>query len=185
MTNRPQGHGPHERSQAGEATTPGRPAGDLPLHRVAIDPAHYRSGRPFLVGQGIVLAAIGVAALTDIAITAETDTRGVLLLGLRVTLVQGLVLIVWGVAAVLCALSRRSAVRYAAGAATVSLALTIVAAVAAAHADTGPMGFDLRDILLYGVLGAWNIALLLWLNADEIEGPEWVPSRRGAEREKR
>lgn len=151
------------------------------LRRVSLDPEHFRSGRPFLIAQGAVLVALGVAALT-FAAAGATSPRGADLLGLLITTSQGVVLVVWGAAALVCAIHRSAAVWFSAAAAVAALGLTMVSAVAAVHGHPSPMGFDLRDTLLYGVLSAYNLALLLWFNADHIEGPAWVPRRASSDR---
>ncbi|WP_422746375.1 hypothetical protein ACN27E_02125 [Mycobacterium sp. WMMD1722] len=156
------------------------PEMDTEMRCVPIDPAHYRSGRRLLVGEAVVLVALGAWAWVGFALTGAAS-GDVPVLGLRITLAQGAVLVIWGMAAALSALSRRSAVWFTAAASTVALCLLIVAAVASANSEPGAMGFDRRDILLYGVLGAANLALLYWLNADEIEGPAWVKRRTGTD----
>lgn len=148
------------------------------LRRVRNDPAHYRSGRWALVGQGVAMVALGGIALMELAIRPGPHRGGVALLGLHVTATQAAVLAFFGLVAVLSALTRRSAAVFAGAAATAAMALTIWAAVAAGHAHPGPMGFDLRDCVLYGVLGAYNLGVLIYLNPDEIEGPAWVPAQR-------
>ncbi|MBX7450372.1 DUF4383 domain-containing protein [Mycolicibacterium sp. 3033] len=152
------------------------------LRRVSLDPEHFRSGRPFLIAQGVILLALGLAALL-FTTTDASSPRGAELLGLRIVVSQAVVLVVWGAAVLVCAIRRSSAVWYSAVATVVSLGLTMVSAVAAVHSDPGPLGFDLRDTLLYGFLGAYNLTLLVWLNADHIEGPAWVPRQESSDRE--
>ncbi len=148
------------------------------LRRVRNDPSHYRLGRRALIGEGVLLALFGGIAIAEMPTQPRLGSAGVMLLGLRVTPMQAGVLAAFGIVAVLSAFTRRSAVWFSGVAATASMALTIWAAVAAAHGHPGPMGFDARDCVLYGVLGAYNLGLLIYLNPDEIEGPAWVPAER-------
>ena len=72
-------------------------------------------------------------------------------------------LLACGALAVLACLGRWTTVGFAAIAAGGWAVLTIVCAVEASRHVPGMLGFDPRDTLLYGVLGAYNLAVCIWL----------------------
>ncbi|MFZ0834073.1 MAG: hypothetical protein WAM92_13515 [Mycobacterium sp.] len=155
-----------------------REPGETPdFEKVSLDPSHWRMGRILMLLQGILIGALGAVAVGR-AIADSTEPAEIALLGLRITLLHGSVLLAYGALACLASLSRRAALWFTALAASLGFAMVIVSAAAAYYDAPGPMGFDLRDTLLYAVLAAYNIALMIWLNADAIEGPAWVPRRR-------
>lgn len=78
------------------------------------------------------------------------------LLGLRFSLLHGAMLLGYAMLACLASMSRRVALWFTALAITVWYALTITCGVATTHHAPGPLGFDLRDMLLYAVLVAYN-----------------------------
>jgi hypothetical protein len=148
------------------------------LKKVSLDSSHWRSGRKFLLSQGVLVGilgafAVGWAIANPLAVPARIP-----LLGLRFTLLQGAALLGFAALACLVRRSRRAALWFTALAATCGFALIIPCAVAASHHAPGPLGFDLQDMLLYAVLAAYNTGLVMWLNADAIEGPAWVPRRQ-------
>ncbi len=154
-----------------------RPGETPDLEKVSLDPSHWRTGRIFLLLQGILIGALGAVA-AGWAIASSPESAGVALLGLRITLLHSAVLLAYGALACLVSLSRRAALWFTALAASLGFAMVIVSAAAAYYDAPGPMGFDLRDTLLYAVLAAYNTGLVMWLNADAIEGPAWIPRRR-------
>jgi hypothetical protein len=84
--------------------------------------------------------------------------------------------------AILSTLRRRTSVTLTALATVMFFVMVIIGSVAAAHATPGPLGFDPRDIVLHAVIAAVNLALLMWLIPDLVEGPAWTP-RRGYRRQ--
>lgn len=148
------------------------------LEKISLNPSHWRSGRIFLLSQGVLTGLLGAAAVGwGIASPLAGPTR-LPLLGLQFSLLQGALLLGYAALACLASSSRRTALWFIALALAVWFALMIISAVATTHHAPGPLGFDLRDMLLYAVLVAYNTGLLIWLNADAIEGLAWVPRRR-------
>ena len=89
--------------------------------------------------------------------------RGMPFLGLELTPLHGGVLMVSGALAVLVCLGRWPTVAFAAVAAGGWAALAIVCAVRTGQHTPGVLGFDARDTVFYAVLGAYNLAVCLWL----------------------
>jgi hypothetical protein len=147
------------------------------LHRVSLNPSHYRSGRWFLLAQGAVVSALGVAGILSSAAHPHAPATGAPVLGLALTTAHGGLLLGFGLLAILSALRRRTAVLLTAIATVVFFVLVIVGSVASAHATPGPLGFEPRDIVLHAVIAAVNLALLMWLIPDLVEGPAWMPRR--------
>lgn len=136
------------------------------LRRVSLNPAHYRSGRWFLLAQGMCLCALGIAG-----IIYSAGHTGVRVLGLALTPAHGGFLLGFGVLAMLASLRRRAAVVLTVTATIVFIVLLVIGAVATAHAAPGLFGFDPRGIVLNGMLVGINLALLIWLLPDLLEGP--------------
>jgi hypothetical protein len=66
------------------------------------------------------------------------------------------------------------------------LVLLFFSSVGSARGKPTPLGFHAADIVLHGVLGVINLALLLWLIPDEVGDEAWVPrGRRGRDRDRR
>ena len=151
---------------------PGRTDG---LEKVSLDPSHWRTGRRLLVAQGVIVGVCGGVGLAwAIAGEGARPAAGVALVGVSVSPVQAATLLGFGLLAVVAGVSRRAGVIFSGLAAVSWLVLMIICTVAAAHHAPGPMGFDLRDSLLYAALAAYNFGLLMWLSADALEGPAWV-----------
>jgi hypothetical protein len=64
--------------------------------------------------------------------------------------------------------------------AAVFMLLFAIGTVASARSVPGPLGFDPADSVLHPIFTALNVALLMWLAADTLEGPGWVRRRRPA-----
>jgi hypothetical protein len=60
------------------------------------------------------------------------------------------------------------------------LLLFTIGTVAAVRSTPGLLGFDASESVLHAVLMAINLALLLWLFVNALEGPAWVRRRRSA-----
>lgn len=148
------------------------------LAKISLNPAHWRSGRLFLLSQGVLIGILGAVAVSWVIASPVAESARIPVLGFRFSLLQGVILVGYGILGCVASRSRRAALWFTALAATLGFALIIPCAVAATHHAPGPLGFDLRDMLLYAVLAAYNIGLLMWLNADAIEGPVWMPRRR-------
>lgn len=159
--------------------TKGRVPGETgDLEKVSLNPSHWRSGRIFLLSQGVLTGMLGAAAVGWAIASPSAEPNRIPLLGLRFSLLHGVMLLGYAALACLVSMSRRAALWFTALAITLWFALTITCAVAMIHHAPGPLGFDLRDMLLYALLAGYNTALMMWLNADAIEGPAWVPRRR-------
>lgn len=153
------------------------PGSTADLEKVSLDPSHWRSGRIFLLSQGALVGILGAAAVGWAIASPLAGPARIPLVGMRFSFLHGGLLLGYGALACLATLSRRAALWFTALAATLWFALIILCAVAASHHAPGPLKFDLRDMLLYAVLAAYNTGLVMWLNADVIEGPAWASRR--------
>lgn len=159
--------------------TRGRVPGETDdLERVSLNPSHWRSGRAFLLAQAVLIGILGVTVLAWAIVCPSTQPARIPLVGLRFSILQGALLLGYGALASLASLSRRAALWFASLAASLWFAMIIACAVGALHDAPGPLGLDLRDLLLYAVLAGYNIGLLIWLSGDAIAGPAWLPRRR-------
>ncbi len=156
---------------ATQGPVPGHTSG---LERVSLNPSHFRSGRWLVLAEGAVLVALGSAGII-LSATHHHDTRA---LGFELTAWSAGLLLGFGVLAVTAALWRRLAVKVTASAAVLFLMMLVITSVAAVRGEPQSSGFDASDIVLYGVLAALNLALLMWLAPDAVEGPAWIPRRR-------
>jgi hypothetical protein len=150
------------------APTPTRPqseaADDGELERRQHAAWRFRIARIALLGQGLAIGVVGGFALAwSMAANLRFGLEGIPVLGLAVTPLHGGLLMAGGALAILACLGRWTTVWFSAIAAGGWATLTIVCAVGAAHHAPGLLGFDPRDTLLYGVLGAYNLVLCIWL----------------------
>lgn len=150
------------------------------LRRVSRKSSHFRSGRWFLLADGVLLIALGVAGFVSAATHPHAPSTGAPVLGLALTPWHSALLAGLGVLAVIGVVQRHAAITVAAVNTVAFVALVIVGAIAAAHHVPGPLGFEPRDIVLHGVLGVVNFGVLFWLLPDVLEGPEWVPRQETA-----
>ena len=148
------------------------------LRRVSLNPAHFRSGRWLLLAEGLLVGALGGAGLVSAGVHSGPRPAGVPVPGLTLTPAQSGLLLGFGLLAVLAAGYRRAAVIITGFGAAAFLLLLIIGGVAAAYDRPGPFGFTLHGIFLHAVLAVVNLALLMWLIPDSLEGPEWVQRRR-------
>jgi len=126
--------------------------------------SRFRMAHIALLGQGLALGVVGGFALAwSMAANLRFGLEGIPVLGLTVTPLHGGLLLAGGALAILACLGRSTTVGFIAIAAIGWTTLTIVCAIEAAHHAPGLLGFDPRDTLLYGVLGAYNLALCIWL----------------------
>ena len=126
------------------------------------------------------MGALGVLALVDAATDTGYGPAGAPVLGLWLNAAQGGLLLGFAMLAVVAAVKRRTAVIFSAVAAVGWATLLVACMAAAARGVYGPLGFDARDGLLYGALAVYHLALLLWFEADQLEGPAWVRERRSS-----
>jgi lysylphosphatidylglycerol synthetase-like protein (DUF2156 family) len=121
------------------------------LVRFSLNRAHYCSGRWFLVAQGLACVA----------------------LGFHISAVHGVALAAFGALVVLAARRRGSAVVLSALGAVLAITLVLVSSVAAVHHASGVMEFRPGSILLFGLIAGYDIALVMWLCPDAVEGKVW------------
>lgn len=158
-------------SPATQGRVPGLTSG---LARVSLNPSHFRSGRWLVLAEGALLVALGSTGI----ILSATHHHGARALGFDLTAWPAGLLLGFGVLAVIAALWRRLAVIVTASAAVLFLMMLVISSVAAVRGEPRSSGLDASDIVLYGVLAALNLALLMWLVPDAVEGPAWIPRRR-------
>jgi hypothetical protein len=161
---------------------------------VNLDPAHYRSGRWFLLAQGLVLIGLGLAVFIQRWQGVAGTPDGVPVLWLRLTPLHAWVLLAFGVSAVAATPWRRAATAVVAVGAAGFLLLFAIGTPAAAGATAGVRGvaaspgpslwgMDLGDSALHVGLLVYNLVLLFWLATTAMQGPVWV-RRREAKRDR-
>ncbi|CAN5661964.1 hypothetical protein BH09ACT8_BH09ACT8_14920 [soil metagenome] len=144
------------------------------------DPGHFRTGRRFLLAEGLLLIALGIAGFVSAANRPNSPPTGAPVMVLALTPWHSALLLGLGLLTALSTLRRRAAVAASSVNAVVFLGLVIIGAVSSAHHASGPLGFEPRDIVLHGMLAAANFAVVYWLIPDVLEGPDWIP-RPGTE----
>jgi hypothetical protein len=143
-----------------------------------MDPGRFHSGRWFLLAEGALVSAFGIAGLVSAALHPHAGPTGAPVLGLTSTPAHSGLLLAFGVVAVASVVSRRAAVTVTALSALGYTMLLFFSSVATARRIPTPMGFHAADILLHGVLAVVNLALLMWLIPDELGDEAWAPRRR-------
>jgi len=151
---------------------------DVPLRPVSDNPAHYRSGRWLLLAEGILLMILGGYGLIAAGMHPHAwQPTGVAVLVLHLAPVHSGVLLGYGVFGVAATVHRRSTVIVTGLGVVGFLLLFTIGVTAAARARPGPWGFDLGDSVLHGALLIVDLALLIWLLPDAMEGPSWIRRR--------
>lgn len=150
---------------------------DSALKPVSRSPSHFRTGRVVLLIEGAVLAILGVWGSIAASVQPNPGPAGASVLVLALTPAHSGVLLGFGVLAGLSAWWRRSALIVTGVGAVGFLLLFAVGTVASARSAPGPLGFDPGDSVLHVVFMALNLALLMWLAAETLEGPRWVRRR--------
>lgn len=143
-----------------------------------MDPGRFHSGRWFLLVEGVLVSAFGIAGLISAALHPHAGPTGAPVLGLATTAAHSAILLAFGVAAIAAIGYRRAAITVTAVSAIAYLMLLFVSSVATARAKPTLFGFHAADIVLHGVLGIVNLALLIWLIPDELGDEAWGPKRR-------
>lgn len=118
-------------------------------------PSRFRTGRWFLLAEGVLAGALAAGFMADAS-----------LWGLTLTPVRGSLLFLFGVLAVAASLNRRAALIVTAAAIAVSLALTAMAESALAFGVPRAWGIDPQNAALYTGLLVYNIVLIIWLIPD-------------------
>ncbi|MEZ0050868.1 hypothetical protein ABIA30_001866 [Mycobacterium sp. MAA66] len=123
--------------------------------------SRFRIGRWVLLAEGIAMGVFGGAGLAWSMANPQFGAEGAPILWLRVTPIHCGLMLGIGVLTIFASLGR-TAVVFSRIASIGWLTLTIVCASAAASHTPGPLGFDSRDSVLYGILTLYNCALVLW-----------------------
>lgn len=155
------------------------------LRMVNMDPKRFRSGRWFLLAEGLLVSVFGIAGLVSATLHPHAGPTGARVLGLASTPVHSALLLAFWVVAVAALGNRRAAVTVTALSAVAYTMLLFFSSVATARTTPTLLGFHAADIVLHGVLAVVNLALLMWLIPDELGDPAWVPRRRGRRRDRR
>lgn len=142
-----------------------------------MDPGRFHSGRWFVLVEGVLVSAFGIAGLISAALHPHAGATGTSVLGLSTTAAHSAILLTFGVAAIAAIGYRRAAITVTAVSAIAYLMLLFVSSVATARAKPTLFGFHAADIVLHGVLAIVNLALLMWLIPDELGDEAWGPKR--------
>jgi hypothetical protein len=154
------------------------------LRRVPTDPRRFRNGRWFLLAEGVLVSAFGIAGLVSAALHPYAGPTGAPVLGLASTPAHSAILLAFGVAAIAAVGNRRAAVTVTALSAVAYVVLLFSGSVASVRGMPTPLGFHASGIVLHGVLAVVNLALLMWFIPDELGDEAWVPRRpRGRRRD--
>ncbi|MFL0239937.1 DUF4383 domain-containing protein [Mycobacterium sp. SMC-17] len=148
------------------------------MRQVSRNPRHFRTGRWFLVGEGMALILLGSAGFVSLATHPKEGAAGAPVWVLALTPWHSAVFAGFGVLAVLSAAYRRLAVAVTSLGAVMFVALMVAGAVAAAHHEPGPLGLHTPEIIVHGLVAAANVAILYWLVPDALEGPDWIKRPR-------
>ncbi|BBZ44330.1 hypothetical protein MPRM_16110 [Mycobacterium parmense] len=151
------------------------------LRRVSLNPAHWRQSRWLLAAEAGATAALGLVGLVGVFLVAPVGV-GFSVAGLPLTPTLSWVLLGVGATAAVSMINRRVALMFTAATGICAGGLVIVTAVATTHQAGGPMGLAAGGIVLWGLLACYNLAVLMWLAPDQLEGPEWILKRRKAPR---
>ena len=152
------------------------------LRRIPMDPKRFHSGRWFLLVEGLLVSAFGLAGLVSWALHPAGPT-GAPVLGLATAPGHSAILLAFGVVAIAAIGNRRAAITVTALSAVAYLTLLFFSSVATARVKPTPLGFHAADIVLHGVLAVVNLGLLMWLIPDELGDEAWGPRpARGRDR---
>ncbi|WP_082956350.1 DUF4383 domain-containing protein [Mycobacterium sp. E787] len=152
------------------------------LRRVAMDPGRFHSGRWFVLAEGALVSAFGIVGLVSAALHPHAGPTGAPVFGLTATPWYSGMLLAFGLAAMACSANRRAAISVTALSAVAYTLLLFISAVATARDKPTPLGFHAAEVLLHGVLGVVNLALLMWMIPDELGDEVWAPRRRRRDR---
>jgi hypothetical protein len=148
------------------------------LRRVPMDPRRFHSGRWFLLAEGVLVSAFAIAGLVSGILHPHAGPTGTPVLGLASTPAHNAILLAFGLLAVAGVGNRRAAVTVTALSAVAYTMMLFISSVATSQNMPTPLGLHAAHILLHGVLGVVNLALLIWLIPDELGDEAWVPRRR-------
>jgi hypothetical protein len=151
---------------------------DSPLRPISLNPSHYRSGRWFLLAEGGLLVVLGVWGLAAALAYPDAGPTGAPVLWLALNPAHSGLLLGFGVLAVFATIRRRPTVIITGVGAVAFTLLFMIGTVAAARSAPWLLGFDPGDSVLHGLLLVFNLALLMWLVPDALEGPAWIRRHR-------
>lgn len=158
---------------------PGDPAGNTSLIPVNLDQSHFRTARWWLLAEGVLLLALGVAGLI-LGQLRRTEVIGAAPdWDLALTPIHSWLLIGAGILAGLAMLHRRTTLAATTIGAIAGLLLFAIGTASLGTPATGHSmlrlwRYQVGDSVLFCVLTAYNFALTVWLVANAIEGPAWV-----------
>jgi len=121
----------------------------------------FRIGRWVLLVEGIAVGVFGGAGLAWSMANPQFGADGAPMLWLRVTPIHCGLMLGIGALTIFAALGR-IAVLFSRIAVIGWLILAALCAAATARSTPGPLGFDVRDVVLYAVLALYNFVLVLW-----------------------
>jgi hypothetical protein len=147
---------------------------DSPLRPVSLNPSHFRTGRWWLLGEGLLLVTLGIWGFGSAAAQPHVGAAGAPVGWLALTRAHSVVLLGFGLCAMVATIRRRPTVIVTGVGVVAFLLLFTIGTAAAARHTPWVLGFDLRDSVLHAALLAFNLALLIWLVPDALEGPAWV-----------
>lgn len=123
--------------------------------------ARARLGQWALGAEGFAMGVFGGASLAWSMANPHFGAAGAPIMWLRVTPLHCSLLLAVGVLTVFAAFTR-SAATFSRIAAIGWLIATAVCVAATSNDSPGPLGFDVRDTVLYAVLTVYNVALAAW-----------------------
>jgi hypothetical protein len=125
--------------------------------------SRFRLAHLALLAEGLAVGVLGGVALAWSMANLRFSAEGTPLCGLKLTPLHGGLLMANGVLAVLVCLGRWPTVAFSAVATGGWATLAIVCAVRTAQQAPGMLGFDARDTVFDAALGAYNLAVCIWL----------------------
>ncbi|GJF12981.1 hypothetical protein NGTWS0302_32660 [Mycolicibacterium cyprinidarum] len=154
------------------------------MQKVSLRPRHWRQARWLLGTEAVVLALIGIVALSGVFF-GEPKGTGFSLGAVTFTPALSWTLIGVAGAAAVAVAQRRLALWFTAVTSVAALLLMFIGAVAGIHHEPGPLDFSAASTLLFTPIFCFNFAVGIWLVPDHIEGPGWLPRRSARGREVR
>ncbi|KAA0101020.1 hypothetical protein CIW49_05755 [Mycolicibacterium sp. P1-18] len=148
------------------------------LVAVNLNRPHFRTARWWLLAEGVALMVLGIAGLLvrpprtgTVVSTADWQ--------LALTPIHCWLLITAGLVITLAILRRQLAVAAASFGAVAGIVMFAVGTATlgtpgGGHSTVALWRYHVGDSVLFSVLTAYNLAVLLWLIANALEGPAWI-----------